>query len=125
MFTCPHCFAPAIGRWRKFNASSTFPAVCPKCGGLSFVSAWAHAGTALVLEVLLWGSIIAALVLKSWYALLLFPAGVVFWALIIGQASGLQSIEPTAVLAARRSALYHAAGAFLLIGGATFFFGAK
>jgi hypothetical protein len=72
---------------------------------------------------LFWGSIVAALVLKSWYALLLFPAGAVLWAMAIGQMFSLRPTDPAAVSGARRSALLHVVGAVLLIGGAIYLFG--
>jgi hypothetical protein len=122
MYPCPHCAVASISAFRKLGASETFPAVCPQCGGLSFVSAWAHAASTVVMEVLLWGSIIAALVLKSWYALLIFPAGLVLWSLAIGHTFSLRPIERVGVRAARRKAIVHVAGAALVIGILIYFF---
>src|SRR5690242_9021974 len=122
MYPCPHCAAPAISSFRKLGASETFPAVCPRCGGLSFVSAWAHAASSVVMEVLLWGSIIAALVLKSWYALLIFPCGLVLWSLAIGHTFSLRPIDRSGVKTARRKAIIHVAGAAMVIGILIYFF---
>ena len=76
--TCPHCDVATIRLWRKLNASSAFPASCPKCGGLAFVTAWWRIGSVLSFEFLFWVSIILSLSFKSWLALALFPVGVAF-----------------------------------------------
>ena len=74
------------------------------------------------MEVLLWGSIISALVLKSWYALLIFPGGLVLWSLAIGHTFSLRPIERSGVTAARRKAIIHVTGAALVIGMLAYFF---
>ena len=75
------------------------------------------------MDVLLWASIIAALVLKSWYALLIFPVGLVLWSVAIGQAFSLRPIERTGVTAARRKAVIHVIGAVAVVGVLLYFFG--
>jgi len=40
------------------------------------VSGWSHALVAISFEVSIWGSIILALILKSWYPLLISPLGI-------------------------------------------------
>ena len=114
MFACPHCQALSISSWRKANASSTFPAKCPSCRGRSFVSGWAHAATILFLEVLLWGTVIAAFVARSWLMLLLIPIGGLLWSLLIGVTFNLKPIDGPAVYRARRNAAIQV-GAFLLV----------
>lgn len=122
MYPCPHCAIASITGFRKLHATETFPVVCPNCGGLSFVSAWAHAASSVVMEVLLWGSIIIALVLKSWYALLILPVGLILWGVVIGHTFSLRPIERSGVMAARRKAVIHVVGAALVIGTLAYFF---
>lgn len=85
-------------------------------------SAWAHAASSVVMEVLLWGSIIIALVLKSWYALLILPVGLILWGVVIGHTFSLRPIERSGVRAARRKAVIHVVGAALVIGTLAYFF---
>jgi hypothetical protein len=73
---CPHCNQPTISGWRKINATSIRPAECQNCGEKSYVSGWSHALVAISFEVSIWGSIILALILKSWYPLLISPLGI-------------------------------------------------
>jgi hypothetical protein len=75
---CPHCEETTIRTWQKLNASGAFPTSCPKCDGLSFVTAWWRVGSVLSFEFLFWGSILLAISLQSWLALALFPVGVAF-----------------------------------------------
>ena len=103
MYSCPHCGKLSFGAWRKANATSNLPASCSRCGGLAFVSGWVHVTSHLVLEALLWGAIIAAIALKSWMALLIFPVGAVIALLVQNRVSSLKPIEMSAVVAARRA----------------------
>ncbi|HWQ95610.1 MAG TPA: hypothetical protein VN418_09000 [Gammaproteobacteria bacterium] len=52
----------------------------------------------------MWGSIICALLLRAWSALLIFPAGVILWSFVIGYFFPLKPTHRSAVLAARRTA---------------------
>jgi hypothetical protein len=120
MFICPHCSKPAFSNWQKFNASSTFPARCSSCGSLAFVSGWAHAISALILEVAFWGAIILAIFMRSWFGLLLLPVTIIVLSAAIGSIFPLKPIYPAAVSAARRSAAIQITlGALVLV--TTFF----
>jgi hypothetical protein len=115
MFACPHCGAKVIPMWRKVNATSVMPTGCRMCGGLSFVSGWAHFGTMLLFELLLWGSIVAAIFLKTWVTLLAFPIGLT--AISVGESLVFPLIptKPGAVRRARRNvAIQLTAGAALI-----------
>jgi hypothetical protein len=125
MHACPSCGQQSVSAWRKFRASSTFPLSCSSCGQFSFVSGWAHAVSALVLEVLLWGSIVFALVVASWLGLLLFPAGVAILSIVIGYSFPLKQTQPSAVLAARRAAGFQLVTAILVVVVAYWFWGVK
>jgi len=114
MFACPHCLTSTISPWRKAGASRTFPVRCSNCHSLSFVSGWAHAATGLVAEVLLWGTVIAALVAKSWLILFFLPAGLLLWSMIVGVTFSLRPIEGPAVHRARRNAAIQV-GALLFV----------
>ena len=70
MYVCPHCSSKSIGAWRKFNATPWFPARCGVCGGESMASGWGRSIAALGAEVLMWASIVFALVMGSVYGLL-------------------------------------------------------
>ena len=104
-YLCPTCHEPTIGPWRKFQASDQRPAVCRKCRGLSYVSVWAHVGVAFGIEILLWTAIILALALKSWWALLFFPAGLVAMVAVVGRFFPLKVTDRERVAQARRSAV--------------------
>jgi hypothetical protein len=93
--------------WRKANASSTFPARCPECGGLSYVSGWAHAATAFIAELMLWGTVVLSLVVRSWWLLLVLPLVIFLWSLLVGVTFSLRPIEGVAVQKARRNAAFH------------------
>ena len=74
---CPHCNQPTISGWRKINATSIRPAQCLSCGEKSYVSGWSHALVSVFIEVAIWGSILLTVIFKSWYLLLLLPAGTI------------------------------------------------
>jgi hypothetical protein len=115
MFACPQCSQFGFTAWRKLNATSTFPARCSNCGGLAFVSGWAHLLSTLVCEVILWGSIIAALLLRSWLALALLPLGIAIWGVILSTLFPLKPIERGAVQSARRSSFIQLSFAALFL----------
>ena len=83
MNECPCCKKLAISTWKKVNATKAFPVKCPECNELSFLPSWWHIGSVLSMEIVLWGSIIIiAIVLKSWFALLIFPVTIAFFYLM-------------------------------------------
>ena len=79
MNECPYCKKLAISTWNKVNATKAFPVKCPECNKLSFLPAWWHIGSVLSTEIGLWGSIIVAIILKSWFALIVFPVTIAFF----------------------------------------------
>lgn len=121
METCPHCSAPTISRWRKANATSVRPARCSSCGGLSFIPGWYHALAAVLSEVSVWGSIVIALALHSWYPLLLLPLGLA--AIFYFPAGGLRATDVSAVSRARLRFAIELAVIAVVVGVAYFLFG--
>lgn len=105
MHRCPNCDRDTIGTLAKMNATPISPAVCPKCGTRSYASAWSQWLNALSWEVLFWGSIVVALVLRSWWALLLFPVGIWICGRVLGSIFALRSIDAAGIRAARRRLL--------------------
>lgn len=105
MNACPHCGEKTIGTWKKSSASDLLPAVCPNCGGRSFVSSWAHAVFALLSEAFLWGSIISAIVLRSWWPLVLFPVAWVALLVHTYRRWALRKIDEQEVRRMRRRAI--------------------
>jgi hypothetical protein len=101
MNTCPHCSAPTISGWRKLNATSSHPARCSACGGLSFVSGWSHHIGTLFGEVAFWGSIVLALVLHSWYVLLLLPISIFIAFTLFNSGFQLRTTDSSGVARAR------------------------
>jgi hypothetical protein len=81
--------------------------------------------TALLIgaELLFWGSISVAILLRSWYVLLLLPAGLAFLCATSAY-SNLQPIQPNAVSAARRKAFLQILIFAGLVVGSYFLFGA-
>ena len=122
MDTCPHCSAATIPGWRKASAISARPVRCLSCKGLSYVSGWSHLFAAVLLEVVLWGSIIVAIVLHSWYALLLMPIGFVGLTLV-GRSAALHPTDASAVTRARIVSIVEFAAIFAVVGGAYLLFG--
>jgi hypothetical protein len=103
MFACPHCHSSTISHWRKINATRSFPARCAQCHGLSFISGWAHSATALVAELLLWGTLVAAFLALSWLPLLMLPLELWAWSLIVGAVFKLLPVDGAVVRKARRN----------------------
>lgn len=71
---CPHCHQLVFTTWQKSNARDNRPISCSQCGKLSYCSFWAHASIIFSHEVVFWSVIVIAVSLKSWWALLLYPA---------------------------------------------------
>lgn len=122
MYSCPHCSAAKIPGWRKINATAARPARCPSCGGLSYISGWFHLLVALSVEVLFWGSIIVAIVVRSWYALVVVPIGGVALELL-GRRAELRATDAAAVARARIWSFVEIGAIVLVAGGAYLFFG--
>lgn len=78
--TCPHCHEKAFSTWQKSAARDNRPAICNQCGDLSYCSLGAHGSAIVSHEMVLWGVIILALSVRSWWALLLYPilTGLIF-----------------------------------------------
>jgi hypothetical protein len=101
MYKCPHCSAKSIGTWRKVTATPFSPAICGNCGKASFVSGWSSFAIALATEILLWGGIVFAIFLGSFYVLLTLPVGMAVTALLLARFSPLVAAT-NFVLEARR-----------------------
>lgn len=93
MPACPHCQQPTITSWRKVNASDVFPVRCSACVGFSYISAWARVSMVFVFEPLFWGTIVLAIWLKSWLALLVFPLSLWLVLLAVGLVFNLRPID--------------------------------
>ena len=104
MYSCPHCSSPSISAWRKFNATPWFPARCKICGGESMASGWGRAVAALGAEVLMWGSIVFAVAVRSVYGLLLLPLGGLALSAFVNRLFPLVAIDSSWVKARRRTA---------------------
>jgi hypothetical protein len=85
MYSCPHCSAKSIGAWRKVMSTPFSPAICNKCDEASFVSGWSSTIAAAAAEILLWGSIVLAFLMRSFYGLLALPVGIAAVTLLLGQ----------------------------------------
>lgn len=97
MYNCPHCQHPTITAWRKMNASDIFPVRCSACDGYSHISAWAVGAMGLACEALLWSTIVLAVWLKSWLALLIFPSSLCLVSLALGGVFNLKPIDADTV----------------------------
>ena len=77
----------------------------------------------MLAEVLLWGSIVLAIVLTSWLALLIFPLGIVLMSLMFSAVFPLRPTESHSVSVARRSMVFELGGIAILVFGAYLVFG--
>jgi uncharacterized membrane protein len=100
---CPVCAQTGFTRWCKCNASAVSPAACRHCGALARLDDRVHFAGTLASEIILWGSLVLALALRTWYALLLIPLGIAGWMLLVGRHARLTRIEANEVAAERRS----------------------
>ena len=123
MYTCPHCSMQTISAWRKAGATAARPARCVSCGGLSYVAGWAHTLDLLLLEVVFWGAILVAVVLRSWYALLLLPIGVLAVIVAFNYSPRLRITDTSSVAVARTRARWEQAAIIAIVAAAYFFFG--
>jgi len=103
MYTCPHCAAPAISFWRREMASLVLPATCPECHAECVPSCWRSGIGAIFGEVLCWGSIIFAVIVRSFWGLLLMPVGLIALSLILARLFPLVVVDP-ALTRGRRAA---------------------
>jgi len=101
MFDCPHCSERSIGAWRKVTATPFSPAICGNCGKASFVSGWSNFAVVLASEAFLWGSIVLAILLRSFYGLLALPLGIAATAILLARFFPLMAASDT-VLETRR-----------------------
>jgi hypothetical protein len=106
MYTCPHCFAASISAWRKANSSPFFPVRCRVCGGECVASGWSQTVLAVGGELLVWGSIIFAIGVGSFYGLLVLPVGMAALAVGVNRIFPLVAID-AGMTAARRRAIKH------------------
>jgi hypothetical protein len=78
LFRCPHCHRQGLTFWGKFSSHASRPVRCRYCGELSFANAPFALLVAILSELLLYGSIFAALYYRSWLpflvAVLVFAA---------------------------------------------------
>lgn len=106
MYACPCCAQLSFTAWRKFGASSTFPARCPKCKGLTFLSVWVHLFNNVALQVLFVTAAIVALNLKSWLVFfVLFGGSVVVLSFAVASYTKLRPIDDAQVRKSRWSAV--------------------
>ena len=78
MFRCPHCHRQGLTLLGKLSSHASRPVPCRHCGELSFSNAPFALLVAILSELLLYGSILAALLYRSWIpivvAVLIFTA---------------------------------------------------
>jgi hypothetical protein len=79
MFRCPHCRRQGVTLLGKLASHASRPTRCRYCGELSFSNAPFAVLVAILSELLIYGSILAALFYRSWIPL--FVAVVIFAAL--------------------------------------------
>lgn len=96
--------------------------LCPACHGLSYVSGWSHFTGSVLGETVLWGSVVAAVLLQSWLALLLAPVGLLTVGWLLAQMSSLQPIEKEAVAKTRRAIAYELAIGIVVVAAAAYIF---
>jgi hypothetical protein len=103
MYACPHCSSASISAWRKFNATPFFPAHCRACGGESMASGWGRATAAFGAEALLWGSILFAIFIGSFYGLLALPFSMLALSVLVNRAFPLVALDAGLAKARRRA----------------------
>jgi hypothetical protein len=125
MHACPTCAGRTISTWKKSNASSSLPARCGRCGGLCRVNDSIHAAATLIAELCFWGSIVLAIVARSWWPLLLIPLGWAGWVAGVGHFAILMPINQPSVSASRRAGWRVLLIFAMLMAAGYAFFGAK
>jgi hypothetical protein len=105
MNPCPSCHELSITAWQTSLATRRFPVRCDRCGGLSYVPGWRHAITIVVVEGAFWGTIIIALALRSWLALLACPAIWLAWYALGPSQFELKTTDAASAAAARKRAV--------------------
>ena len=78
MFRCPHCHRQGLTLFGKLSSHASRPVRCHYCGEISFSNAPFALLVAILSELLLYLSILAALLYRSWFpfavAALIFTA---------------------------------------------------
>lgn len=101
MYACPHCSALSISFWRKERSSLLFPARCPACHGESVPSVWNAFLAALAGELLLWGGLLFAAWLRSFWGLVSIPVAFLGLSLVLGALCSLVPIDRKATASRR------------------------
>ena len=122
MHTCPNCGRESITGWEKTNSNRNFPKRCRKCGERYFISAWGLFPFILSFDFLLWGSIILALSIRSWYGLLVFPIGVVSGYLLLAKYGVLKKTSDAEVKEYRIKSAIVVVTLFVVLFGYDYFF---
>lgn len=125
MFACPTCGKATISFWGKVGASSTMPTSCRECMALATLPDDVGWVSSALLDVLLWGSIVLAIWLRTAYALLAFPALAAGWGFYVGRFVRLLPITREQVAATRYSAFRHIVLGACVVFAAYLMFGAR
>lgn len=117
VYACPHCSAASISGWRKANSSPLFPVRCRACGGKSVASGWSRWIYAFGAELILYGSIVFAFVVRSAYGLLIYPLAIAALIAGVNHAFPLVAMDKRQAMAQRRAIRFFVvlAVAFLLV----------
>ena len=118
MYNCPHCSAKSIRAWRKVTATPFSPAICDNCGKASYVSPWSNFAINLATQALLPIVILFAILVRSLYGLLAYPAAVFVTVFLLARffplISATDSVLETRHTVVRRTGALVALGALVL-----------
>ena len=122
MYACPSCGKESITGWEKTNSNKNFPKKCRKCGERYYISSWGLFPFILSFDFLLWGSIILALSVRSWFGLLLFPIGILSGYVLLAKYGALKRISDVEVKEYRIKTVIVVVTLFVVLFGYDFFF---
>lgn len=113
MHACPNCKEKCISTWQKLNTGSLHPKRCKRCGKRYHLSGWGILSFMLSCEFLFWSSIAIALILNSWFGLLIFPVGVFLSCYVFSKVLKLHPTTDKEINRARIIAAFLAVGLIL------------
>ena len=104
LYSCPHCGKATFSSWDKALATSSRPAKCEACGGLSYVSIWSNLSLGLLFEALMLAVVLIGISGHIFAALAVLSGGLIV-GLWLDKRQPLRATDKAGVARAKRSFL--------------------